>query len=568
VYKDLPDALAFTSRSLKTGSGVKCIFSPDFKLPTSGCLADLTVGVGKSHKDYDIFSLEHNGQLDLSMSNANLVTIVVQDSMETVSGIPGDCGIIDSWGKVFDLLMAGTNVHLDLTNLRPAGSSKADGYNVTSSGPTSFAHIYKAIGKYANYPTMLNLLKLQGTLNEVILKGGFKRGIVTSMMHVDCDHIDEYLDAPTADLDGSHKKGVIVTKALAVGLGRLNSALRAKICDKVNTESIFLQKCTSELSDNYNGTYSNVCVGIMLPDRGTCLIWRINLGLVETRDELVDAFVQATKANIALHKEWHDNCPKALKTMWQPIENDRQVAIDVVGLANMLKRFECSYLDFVTDLETANKSGDYNDGGLVQMFAEAYRASTAAAQVAAEELGLPSFLRLHTVEPAQSHAFELTDYEGATLARGIWPPFDQMVNRISDNEQTITVDHGDVETLADVGPDLVFRLNAAWQTLMADNGLPHAISADSYSVMGETEFHTWWQSSMLTQYYQFSSAADQSYARKQVEELDIETEPELDKDDFLSGFGAAAKSGPKDISEGKVCMLDPTQAVGCSVCAE
>lgn len=568
VYKDLADALSFTARSLKTGSGVKAVFDKDFVISKPETNAgQLTMCCLFTHPDYSA-----NVFASPSTELAYDYLLVVQDSMETEQGLAGECGIIDAWSKTIALLQQGKNVAVDLSNLRPAGSRKHDGYNVTSSGPASFAQIFIAIGKYAQNPCMQTLLELLGTANAVILKGGHKKGIVTSAMHCECKHFGEYLDVPTAGLDGSHKKGVIVTKAFAKQ--KKYAKLRAKVYNAVNTESIFLQKDSAELPGNYANTYANVCVGIMLPDRGTCLIWRVNLGLVKTRQELIDAFVLATEQCVSLHKIWHDNQPKHTRGLWQPIENDCQIAIDPMGLANMLSLHGITYKQFMNELDVMlnGKAGLESNDTLAEWFAAAYMASTKAAQELAAELGLPPFLRLHTVEPAQSHAFRAEDSEGYTVCRGIWPPFDSIVNRVSDVEDIVTVDHGEVETIADVTPAEVFRLNDLWQQLMNRYGLPHAISMDAYEYLDEDKFQRWYDSNLLTQYYMFAGAWDQSYARKTVEAIEVKAERKLAEDDddaWLKGFGQAATSGPRDTATGKVCMIDPTQPAGeCSVCAE
>jgi hypothetical protein len=567
VYKDVPDCLQFTSRSLKTGSGVKCIFDKDFRIMSEPASGELNLVLSEDHHDYAAFSeiLANSASDRPALPSTRRISFVrVQDSMETEPGLMGDYGIIESWQVAHDLMLAGYNVVVDLSQLRRSGSNKSDGYAVTSSGPASFAKIYLAMAKYLNKPSMLTLLQLQGTLNAVILKGGHKRGIVTSMMHTSNPLIHAYLDAPTADLDGSHKKGVIIDKACAEDKSKPAKALRTKIAAKVNTESIFLQKCVSTLGDKYAGTYSNVCVGIMLPDRGTCLIWRVNLGLVETREQLVDAFKLVTRQVVSLHKIWHDEASGVLAKLWQPIDRDRQVAVDVVGLANMLKRFGYTYKQFVDELALVN-DGNVNPSSIAYWFAEAYVASTDVAQELAVELGLPLFDRLHTVEPAQHHAFELQDYEGATLCRGIWPPFANVVTRYSDVEGSITVDHGEVETLETVESATVFELNSQWQRLMSTFGLPHAISADIYETVDLDWLAKWWRSPQLTAYYQFAGLIDQSFARKTVEQVNLEPR----NDSFLAEFGKAAAAGPVDSDPaGRVCSLNPDALEGCSVCAE
>jgi hypothetical protein len=560
VYKDLADALTFTSEALRAGSGVKAIFAKDFKLDEVSERPGLIyLRLSESHPDYEAFAPIRQQLADLhpdyglDIWRAGRFRWVVQDSMATEPGLAGDFGIQESWAAAWQAIASGQDVELDLTNLRQAGAQKAGG--VESSGPASFAEIYVAMQAYAISPTLLNLLKLLGVQNGVILRGGFKRGIVTSMMHSDCELAEDYLAAPVADLAGSHKKGLIVTKAALSGKAAKQRALRAAIVKGINEESLFLQKDFDELGDNYAGTYSNVCVGIALPDRGTCLIWRVNLGAIGSRDAMISAFEEATRAIVSLHVEWHNRVQGTkLGALWRPMESDRQVAIDVFGLANLLKRFGYKYDDFVSDLanyvsdpwictDDLDRKHSNDSGNIVEWLAAGYRASTELAQAMAKAAGLPSFQRLHTVEPAQSHAFAMSDYNGDTLCRGIWPPFARVVTRGSDVHTQITVNHGAVETIADVGVETVFDLNCRWQELMNVAGLPHCISYDCYEQADLDYLSRWAQSPLLTQYYQFAKAVDQQYARKVVEEVDI--------------FGDEAP------------VLDPTKPEDvCNVCAE
>ena len=84
-------------------------------------------------------------------------------------------------------------------------------------------------------------------------------------------------------------------------------------------------------------------------------------------------------------------------------------------------------------------------------------------------------------------------------------------------------------------------------------GKPHAISMDLYSYMDEDSFQRWYDSSLISVYYQFAGSYDQSYARKQVETIDMSAvTPRV--------------AGPV------VCQIvrqDPSQPKdGCSVCAQ
>ena len=545
----IAESLAFITRSLKTGSGVKMIFERDFAIsPAERKPGKLSMRLNEDHPDYLRFAemLAANGVAGNSDELRFYASLNVQDSMETQTsprqslgsceagqaGTRGEVctGIIDSWRQVLCALAGGFDIEVDLSQLRPIDSAKSDGSK--ASGPASFGEMYVAIAAYVRAPSIATLLKLYGKLNSVILRGGFKRGIVTSMMHVDCAEFMNYLAVPTAELDGSHKKGAIVTAAAAT-----NSASRAAIVAAVATESIFLQKDAAELPRRYAGTYSNVCVAIQLPDKGTCLIWRVNLGQIRSRQQLIDAYCEVTQRIVSLHIEWRTAVKGTfLEDQWLPIDEDRQVAIDIFGLANMLSSFGWKYDDFVGSLHDFLVAGSvaHSDAAirrsdesvdLPEWFAAAYEASTQLADKLTYIAGIKKLDRLHCVEPAQSHAFEVQDSAGGTLCRGIWPPFGRIVTRFSENQGSVTVNHGRVETVQEVGAETIFQLNDLWQQLMNCYGRAHGISADHYGSFDEAAFQRWWNSSLITQYYVFGDkVVNQSFARKVVEEIDLEFE--------------------------------------------
>lgn len=492
VHRDICDALEFTARSLRAGCGVKCIFESDFSLPASpASLPKLTI----IWNDIDF--------------DDDSDWVSVQDSMDYDNNCSGLVSIIDSWREMHDRLLEGHNVTVDLSLLRKAGTPNSSG---TASGPESFAEIYEALYKYLCQPSMQSLLFLHGKLNDVILRGGYKRGIVTSMMHQSCSLIHDYLSVRVTDLPGSHKKGFIVNDSLMQ-----NHLLCGRIIDSVNNESSFLQK------QQEDGTYSNVCVGILLKDRATCLIVRVNVGLCDTMQQLVDAFVQATHEVISLHYQWRLTAPEQYVDLYETVLDDTQVAIDVMGLANFLDLHETTYEMFLEELNMLLNS-DMCDplNSTAYWFAAAYEASSELAYELCTKLRLPLLQRLHTVEPAQAHSFETTDLQGRTTARGIWPPLGSVVNRGSEHIQTVTVDHGDIETIQCLTPSQIFDLNNYWQRLMNNHGLPHSISMDIYEYIDEKWLQRWFDSELQTAYYQFASKYNQSYARKRVAEVDTD----------------------------------------------
>ena len=423
-------------------------------------------------------------------------TIVVGDSMASISA---------SWLEFEKLVSAGSKVCLDLRNIRPMGTVNSDG--LVASGPVSFGFIIDTFADYLKMPSMFTLLRLFGVLNAVILKGGYKKGIITSAIYDTSEYYDEYLDVPLVSLRGSHKKGVILTK-------RPEGDTLSTLCDKVNTESLFLQK------HQEGGIYANVCQGIYLKDRGTCLIYRLNLGMVDNIGDIIPAMVRATQLAIETHVEWRKLHPGQADN-WASVEADNQVAVDVMGLANLLANNNVTYADF----DAALKGSDctLTARHLVDALGTAYHMSSLMADhLCTEVYGVPCFERLHTVEPAQSHSYRCVDIDGYTVSRGIWPPFSRRVNRVSNSqsEEVKTYDFGGCEVR--ISPDLHFSVCHGFMNLMRTYGRPHAMSYDTWKDFNPDVFSEWYLSNLSTLYYNVSKDYQiEDYARKVIKPITL-----------------------------------------------
>lgn len=481
----IEDCLSFAARSLKSGAGVKIIIDKLFSLPPKSS-GDLEVYIDRSHSDWSICDeYERRLSTDTKTVYENTHVITVEDSME------GGNGIIASWAECIDALKRGLSVCVDLSRLRKRDSENSNG--LIASGPHYFARLYHAIAKYTMSPSMLSLLQLLGTLNEVILRGGYKRGIITSAIHCDSPYAKSYLNVPLVSLKGSHKKGIIVTDDLDDSFIKL-------IVSKVNQESVFLQKDRGDL-------YANVCQGIYLRHLGTCLIWRVNLGMCLDHTDIVQSFKDATKLAIECTVEWRKH---VTNNIWADLKDDLQVAVDAMGLANMLKIWDIRYDDFIYQRSQAAKL-------LFGTLKKAYAESSIVADETCDRLGIPHFERLHCIEPAQAHAYREEDADGFITCRGIWPPFDRIVTRQS-SQNSVTVDHGAIEIARDIMPVGHFDLCSLWQTLF---DRPHAISYDTWQNFSVEHYKEWLRSPLETVYYNFADSYNQDYARKRVVNVEL-----------------------------------------------
>jgi hypothetical protein len=162
--------------------------------------------------------------------------------------------------------------------------------------------------------------------------------------------------------------------------------------------------------------------------------------------------------------------------------------------------------------------------------------------------GVPHLDRIHTVEPAQSHAYQCKDLEGFTTTRGIFPPFGRKVARSSESQEIITVNHGNVETSETVSPALHQAFCENYMRLMRMHGRAHGISYDRWEKLTKESFtHFILHSPLQTHYYDMVSQANQSHLRKETGMNDL-----LDDEDD---------------DDAVMCMLGSPPGE-CAVCAE
>lgn len=502
---DLADLLTFAARALKGGSGVKVTFPANAKLAKPKELGEWNIWINQKHPERAEIE-----KYEMMLPSQNLEDAT--DSMfilEVADSIEGDYGILDTWAE----LISGSwnNVVIDLSNLRPAGTQNSNG--LIASGAESFLTIYLAIAKYLKTGTINSLLKLLGTLNHVMRRGGYKKGIITSAMSTNCDLIKDYLRVPTIEIEGSHKKGVILGEFVFD-----DPELVKMICTSRNEESTFIEE------ECKPGLAYNVCQGLILGHKATCLIWRVNLGLCKV-DEIIEAFRQAALDICELHTTWRDLVPE-LASYYAPLEGDPRVGLDVMGLANLLAIEGVTYQQFADALEDliSGKTVDFSDKAvqLVNAINDGYRAARWECDNYMLSKRLPLLDRIFTVEPAQSHCYETLDRLGKTTCRGIFPPTGKIVKRTSDSQVNKRYFHGNVETDVMVGSKLHERICDLWQQMMDATGRAHAISQDSWELMDEDKLQEFTKRPSKTLYYsEVANFNQRGFLAKTVQDVDI-----------------------------------------------
>lgn len=528
---ELPEFLTLCSKDLRGGAGVKVILD-GYKSPRSKKV-NWKFYLSPDHPDYKF--LTDYQKTKLASSTEGWV-IDVTDSME------GYGGIEESWRYFIEAVKQGQSVIVDLSDLRPYGSTNHKG--LTATGPigdgtedsnhSSFFAIYDAIASHILDGDILSLLQVLGTINSTLRRGGqYKNGIITSSMRWDNPEIYNYLNAPLVDIPGSHKKSVKYSDGL------LNDeSLMQLISDKRNQESVFLEPI---LADDL---HANVCMAIYAKPNSTCLINRLNISQCTSPKEITEGMVKATLALCELHVSWRDMVGDRAK-IYLPLTEDCQIGMDILGFANYLAQNNITYLEFTDGLDYVLHRNGVKPRDSVRKIIVAicmgYQESVWSADDFMDNLGLPHLDRIHTIEPSQSHAYKCVDLNGFTTARSIFAPMGRKDKRVSDSQKIKVYMHGPVEIASDVGGETHQRFIELWQQMMNSFGRPHGISFDTW-LPCTVEWLEWFiKSDIQTAYYQFAESHDQSYLSKKVMGQD---EPN------------------------KVCDITLKAKEGCSVCGE
>jgi hypothetical protein len=393
---------------------------------------------------------------------------VVEDSME------GKDGIEDSWTFASKALRNAAGVAIHLSNLRPKGTANPEG--LVASGPVSFAKIYSMI-------------------NEILRRGGhFKNGAIT--VHLDYDHPDalNFITTPRHELPW-------VKRCLNVDNDFINWDGLEQALEACRSGDLWLVKKITDSEGNR--IYHNVCLEINLRSRGTCLLSHVNLGKCPATD-LPEAFEDGMHFLCQLHAQTGTDD----SGIYLSSAEDKQVGLGVLGLANRLAIDGITYLDFVSTLERylhnyTNKDYlqvDYESPAYIlvhNLFLGFQRAATVA-----KSYGM---VRAFTVAPTATCSYRYTDSEGYTTTPEIAPPIDRQIDRDSDTFGVMSYDYNPkVEIASEVGWDVFFRLNCAWQKLMNVTGLAHSMSTNWWSdmtVMDKDFVNKWLESPLLSLYY-------------------------------------------------------------------
>ena len=390
---------------------------------------------------------------------------VVEDSME------GPNGIEASWRFVSHALRYGAGVAVHLSKLRGQGTDNGKG--LVASGPVSFGKIYSC-------------------LNEQLRRGGvYKNGAV--VLHLDINHPDvlDFLTVSRSELPWA-KRCI-----------NLNHDLWDSASDQVKEETlkgiargdIWLAKIRED--QHGQRIYANVCLEVFLRSRGTCLLEHINLGAC-TPEEIPAAFVAGMEELIDLHAKTGVESTGEYLTQ----EEDRQVGLGMLGLANLLALEKVTYSEFAEALqqhlyESYDTTVTLPARKIVLALQQGIDSAAAVARMANMD-------RAFAIAPTASCSYRYKDRAGYTTAPELAPPIGRKVDRDSSTFGVESFDYGHVETAEDVGWFTYKAVVDGICEMLQRTGLFHGYSYNTWSdvVQYDNNFiDNWLRSPQTSMYY-------------------------------------------------------------------
>jgi len=443
---------------------------------------------------------------------------VVEDSME------GPNGIEASWRYVSHGLRFGAGVAVHLSKLRPAGVDNGQG--LVASGPVSFGKIYSC-------------------LNEQLRRGGvYKNGAV--VLHLDLSHPDilEFIETPRHDIPWA-KRCINLNEKM---WNDSTENIRNAILKGISRGDIWLAKIRTD--GKGERIYANVCLEVFLKSRGTCLLEHINLGGCRPED-IVGAFSTGMTELIELHAK--TGVEKTGEYLSQ--EDDRQVGLGMLGLANLLALEEVTYSQFADALNHhLYADDDYLGTPAAFKIVKALQEGIDAASSIAKSNNMD---RAFAIAPTASCSYRYKDRAGYTTTPEIAPPIGRQVDRDSSTFGVEHYDYGNVETADQVGWDVYKNVVDGIMEMLMRTNLCHGYSYNTWSdVITYTDhfIDEWLVSPQTSMYY--SLQVMQNTQAKDDAMVALDDQFDFDFSDI---------DGDDDEGNANYDVFnDPTMCVGCA----
>ena len=390
---------------------------------------------------------------------------VCEDSIE------GENGIEASWRFVSHALRFGAGVAVHLSKLRAKGTTNSKG--LVASGPCSFGKIYSC-------------------LNEQLRRGGvYKNGAV--VLHLSMEHPDimEFLTMPRHEIPWAKRCVNLTSEMWFEAKQEVQDAILAGIA----RGDIWLAKIRYD--QHGQQIFANVCLEVFLRSRGTCLLEHINLGGCRLED-LYGAFTAGMQELVDLHKL--TGVEKTGEYLTQ--EEDRQVGLGMLGLANLLALEEVTYAQFAEALREHLYPEE--DTTTTQAARKIVKALQEGIDAAADIARASNMDRAFAIAPTASCSYRYKDRAGYTTAPELAPPIGRTVDRDSSTFGVEQVNYGNVETAEEVGWDAYKRTVDGIMEMLHRTGLAHGYSYNTWSdvVTYTPEFvENWLNSPQTSMYY-------------------------------------------------------------------
>ena len=396
----------------------------------------------------------------------------VEDSME------GSDGIEASWRFVSHALRYGAGVAVHLSDLRPAGTETNKGPDtLVASGPVSFAKFYS-------------------TLNEILRRGGtYRNG--ACVLHLDINHPDiiDFVLAERHELPWV-KRCVDLTPDRWVNS---EASVKEAILRGIARGDIWLNKI--KYDNNGNRIYSNVCLEVYLPSRGTCLLQHLALSACRIGD-----IRKGMREGMSDLCQLHSRTGIEESGEYLAPDIDRQVGFGLLGLANFLANNNITYAEFGKALEATNDAQPYEGyAGLAAR--ELFLGIQEAANVAREN----NMVRAFAIAPTASCSYRSRDLHGYTATPEIAPPIARTVDRDSGEFGVEQVEYGNVEIASEVGWENYKKVADQIMIMLDRTGLLHGYSFNSWSDMvtyDEAFIEEWLKSPQTSLYYSLQVMGD------------------------------------------------------------
>jgi hypothetical protein len=233
-------------------------------------------------------------------------------------------------------------------------------------------------------------------------------------------------------------------------------------------------------------------------------------------------------------------------------ENDRQVGLGMLGLANLLALEGVTYKEFADALDF--HAGISLDNPVTRAASKIVIAIDEGIKSAAAIARLHNMDRAFAIAPTASCSYRYTDRAGYTTAPEIAPPIGRTVDRDSSTFGVQQFDYGNVETAEEVGWDSYKRTVDGIMRLLQATDLAHGYSFNSWSdvVTYDRAFVDEWLKSPQTSLYYSLQVMQNTQA----------------KDDALAALDGDFGSmfGFDDETDNEIIDLfnDPSACVGCA----